>query len=50
MLQNLVESQNIPVFDDIKVALKTTEKILRENLTVQDLQLHTIEKREEKIP
>ncbi|EEB11302.1 hypothetical protein Phum_PHUM105690 [Pediculus humanus corporis] len=50
VLQNLVESQNIPVFDDIKVALKTTEKILRENLTVQDLQLHTIEKREEEKP
>ena len=37
VLQDLVERQGIPVFDNITVALQCTEKVLRENLTVQEL-------------
>lgn len=33
----MVERQGIPVFDNITVALQCTEKVLRENLTVQEL-------------
>ncbi|CAB3372680.1 Hypothetical predicted protein [Cloeon dipterum] len=39
VLQDLVERQGIPVFDSIPVALNCTAKILRENLSVQDLSL-----------
>ncbi|XP_059484260.1 uncharacterized protein LOC132201798 isoform X6 [Neocloeon triangulifer] len=39
ILQDLVERQGIPVFDSIPVALNCTAKILRENLSVQDLSL-----------
>ena len=37
VLQDLVERQGIPVFDNISVALNCTEKVLRENITVQEL-------------
>lgn len=39
MLQDIVERQDIPVFENIAVALNCTAKILREGLTVQDLNL-----------
>ncbi|KAF4524587.1 hypothetical protein B566_EDAN008542 [Ephemera danica] len=39
VLQDLVERQGIPVFDDIPVALNCTAKVLRDNLSVQDLSL-----------
>ncbi|KAK6636605.1 hypothetical protein RUM43_010267 [Polyplax serrata] len=37
VLQKLVERQRIPVYSDIKVALKSTENILREDLRTQDM-------------
>lgn len=37
VLQDLVERQGIPVFDNITVALQCTQKVLRENITVQEL-------------
>lgn len=39
MLQDLVERQGIPVFESIPIALNCTAKVLRENLSVQDLGL-----------
>uniref|UniRef100_A0A1B6BZG1 EF-hand domain-containing protein n=2 Tax=Clastoptera arizonana TaxID=38151 RepID=A0A1B6BZG1_9HEMI len=37
MLQDLVERQGIPVFNNIPIAINCTAKVLREKLTVQDL-------------
>ncbi|XP_069697772.1 uncharacterized protein raw isoform X9 [Periplaneta americana] len=39
MLQDLVERQGIPVFESVPVALNCTAKVLRENISVQDLGL-----------
>lgn len=39
MLQDLVERQGIPVFDDISMALRCTARMLRERLKPQDLGL-----------
>lgn len=39
ILQDIVERQGIPVFDNITVALECTAKILREGLNVEDLNL-----------
>jgi len=38
-LQDLVERQGLPVFDSISSALDCTDKVLRNNIRVQDLQL-----------
>lgn len=37
MLQRLVERQGIPVFDNIKVALSCTARVLRENKSVEEV-------------
>ncbi|XP_066993493.1 uncharacterized protein raw isoform X2 [Anabrus simplex] len=39
VLQDLVERQGIPVFESIPIALNCTAKVLRENISVQDLGL-----------
>ncbi|GFG38849.1 hypothetical protein Cfor_02156, partial [Coptotermes formosanus] len=39
MLQDLVERQGIPVFESVPVALNCTAKVLRENISVQELGL-----------
>lgn len=40
MLQDLVERQGIPVFESIPIALNCTAKVLRDNISVQDLGLN----------
>ncbi|KAJ9600897.1 hypothetical protein L9F63_000940, partial [Diploptera punctata] len=39
MLQDLVERQGIPVFESVPIALSCTAKVLRENISVQELGL-----------
>lgn len=39
MLQDLVERQGIPVFESVPIALNCTAKVLRENISVQELGL-----------
>ncbi|KAK7867197.1 hypothetical protein R5R35_008388 [Gryllus longicercus] len=39
VLQDLVERQGIPVFESIPIALNCTAKVLRENISVQELGL-----------
>ncbi|XP_033609101.1 uncharacterized protein LOC111868871 isoform X4 [Cryptotermes secundus] len=39
VLQDLVEREGIPVFESVPIALNCTAKVLRENISVQDLGL-----------
>merc|ERR1712126_116306 len=38
-VQDLIERQGIPVFNNIKVALDCTTKVLKENLSIEELGL-----------
>ena len=38
-VQDLIERQSIPVFNNIKVALDCTTKVLKENLSIEELGL-----------
>merc|ERR1719232_1139024 len=38
-VQDLIERQSIPVFNNIKVALNCTTKVLKENLSIEELGL-----------
>ena len=39
MVQDLIERQGIPVFNNINVALNCTTKVLKENLSIEELGL-----------